>query len=151
MRSYFSFKTAMVANPARSQLNRENVFFPCPRSRPRAFGLYTQAENVAFSRVPLLPPYFRDILFTIYITASIHTVNRHRVSPSYWGHAVAYRGRSPPRVRRPRASSPLQVGSTSNGCCLPGILETQLANVCAPLFSHTHYSIDTVFMYGHHL
>ena len=32
------------------------------------------------------------------------------------GHAVAHRWRSPPRVRRHKASSPQ--GSSSNGCCL---------------------------------
>ena len=35
--------------------------------------------------------------------------------PSSSGHAIAYRWRSLPRVRRHRASSPQ--GSSSNGCC----------------------------------
>ena len=36
--------------------------------------------------------------------------------PNLSGHAIAYRWRSLPRVRRHRASSPK--GSSSNGCCL---------------------------------
>ena len=41
-----------VANPARGQVNRENVFFPCPRSRLRIWFLET-GSAVPF-RVSLL-------------------------------------------------------------------------------------------------
>ena len=51
--------------------------------------------------------------------------------PSLSGHAIAYRWRSLPRVRRDRASS-LQ-GSSSNGFCLCIIMEQLM---CAPLFSN---------------
>ena len=41
-----------VANPARGQLNRENVFFPCPRSRLRIWS--REAASAVPSRVSLL-------------------------------------------------------------------------------------------------
>ena len=53
--------------------------------------------------------------------------------PSLSGHAIAYRWRSLPRVRRHRASKPQ--GCSSNGYCLC-ITMDQL--ICASL-SHTHY------------
>ena len=47
----------------------------------------------------------------------IQTAIRHRVSSKFIGpHAIAYRWRSLPIVRRRRASKPQ--GSSSNGCCL---------------------------------
>ena len=58
--------------------------------------------------------------------------------PSLSGHAIAYRWRSVPRVRRHRASSPQ--GNSSNGCCL---CRSPWTNQCAPLFFHTHKSINT--------
>ena len=41
-----------VANPARGQLNRENIFFPCPRSRLRVWSRET--GSAVPSRVSLL-------------------------------------------------------------------------------------------------
>ena len=41
-----------VANPARGQLNRENVFFPCPRSRLRIWSRET--GSAVPSRVSLI-------------------------------------------------------------------------------------------------
>ena len=93
-----------VANPARGQLNRENniPLSPCvPEnlvsrdgfSRPvprQPAHLHTQAESGAYlrdySRVPRRRP------FMPYATVPIS------------GHAIAYRWRSLPRVRRHRAS-----------------------------------------------
>ena len=129
-----------VANPSRGQLNRENEYFPA-RVRAREFGLarrvrqspslqpahlHTQAESGAYfrdsSRVPrrrlfiyLKPPY------------AIGSV------PSLSGHATAYRGRSLPRVRRHRTSSPQ--GSSER--VLPWQV-TMDQSICASL-SHTHH------------
>ena len=102
-----------VANPACGQLNRESEYFPV-RVRAWEFGLarrfgqyrsasawpahlHTQDESGAYlrdsSRVPRWRPY-------IYFKPpyAIESV------PSLSGHAIAYRWRSPPRVRRHRAS-----------------------------------------------
>ena len=64
----------------------------------------------------------------LYITAI-----RHRVSPSLSGHAIAYRWRSLPRVRRHRASKPQ--GSSER--VLPWQF-TMDQLICASL-SYTHY------------
>ena len=98
-----------VANPARGQLNKENnhplspcvpenlvsrdgVSRPVPRQPAR---LHTQAESDAYlrnsSRVPRGRPFMKP-------PNAIGSV------PSSSGHAIAYRWRSLPRVRRYRAS-----------------------------------------------
>ena len=103
-----------VANPARGQLNREKFIFPCPRSRLRIWSretgsavpsrvslliLHTQAESGAYSRgssrVPRRCPFI--YLKPPYAIGSV---------PSLSGHAIAYRWRSLPRVRRRGASKP---------------------------------------------
>ena len=101
----------MVANPARDQLNREKYFFSCPRLRLR---IWTRETGLAIlSRVsPLI------ININLVLTYGIRPAFRdgvhvYRHPPS--GHAIAYRRRSRPRVRRHRANSPQ--GSSSNGCC----------------------------------
>ena len=99
-----------VANPARGQLNREHniPLSPCvPEnlvsrdgfSRPvprQPAHLHTQAESGAYlrdsSRVPQRRPF---IMKPPYAIGSV---------PSLSGHAIAYRWRSLPRVRRHRAS-----------------------------------------------
>ena len=78
-----------VANPARGQLNREKIIFPCPRSRlrirPRQTGsavpsraslliLHTQAES---SAIPPIPAAASIYLFKI--------ATRHRASPEFIG------------------------------------------------------------------
>ena len=75
-----------------------------------------------------IPP---DVHGGVRIVLPPHTIGP---VPSLWGHAIAYRWRSLPRVRWHRASSPQ--GSSSNGCCLR---ITMNHYYCAPLFSHTHY------------
>ena len=100
-----------VANPARGQLNRENniPLSPCvPEnlvsrdgfSRPvprQPAHLHTQAESGAYlrdsSRVPRRCPFMKPP----YAIGSV---------PSLMGHAIAYRWRQLPRVRRHRASKP---------------------------------------------
>ena len=129
-----------VANPARGQLNRENTYFPV-RVRASEFSLarrvrqprpasacssHTQAESGAYlrdsSRVPRRRPftYFKPP----YAIGSV---------PSLSGHAIAYRWRSLPRVRRHRASK--HQGSSER--VLPWqITMDQL--ICASL-SHIHH------------
>ena len=102
-----------VANPAGGQLNRENAYFvsafatenlvsqdgsgsPVPRQPAH---LHSQAEPGAYlrdsSRVPRRRPF-------IYLKPP-HAIGS---VPSLSRHAVAYRWRSLPRVRRHRASKP---------------------------------------------
>ena len=119
-----------VANPARGQLNRKNEYFPLlvrslriwsretrlgsPVPRQPAH-LHTQAESGAYIRDSSRVPRRRPLMYY----ASI----RHRVSPEFIGsvpslpdHAIAYRWRLLPRVRRHRVSKPR--GSVPTGCCL---------------------------------
>ena len=100
-----------VANPARGELNRENniPLSPCvPEnlvsrdgfSRPvprQPAHLHTQAESGACLRDSSRVPRRRPFMKPPYAIGSV---------PSLSGHAVAYRWRSLPRVRRHRASKP---------------------------------------------
>ena len=100
-----------VANPARGQLNRENniPLSPCvPEnlvsqngfSRPvprQPAHLHTQAESGAYLRDSSRVPRRRPFMKPPYAIGSV---------PSLLGHAIAYRWRSLPRVRRHRASKP---------------------------------------------
>ena len=100
-----------VANPARGQLNRENniPLSPCvPEnsvsrdgfSRPvprQPAHLHTQAESGAYLRDSSRVPRRRPFMKPPYAIRSV---------PSLSGHAIAYRWRSLPRVRRHRASKP---------------------------------------------
>ena len=100
-----------VANPARGQLNRENSIplSPCvPEnlvsrdgfSRPvprQPAHLHPQAESGAYLRGSSRVPRRRPFMKPPYAIGSV---------PSLSGHAIAYRWRSLPRVRRHRASKP---------------------------------------------
>ena len=102
---------------------RKMKIFPCPRSRqmicPRETDsavqssvsllilFNTPSESGAYSQDSSRFPQRRPF---IYITIL------HRVSPELIGHAIAYRWRSLPRVRRLKASSPQC--SSNKGCCL---------------------------------
>ena len=128
-----------VANPARGQLNRENSIplSPCvPEnlvsrdgfSRPvprQPAHLHTQAESGAYlrdsSRVPRRRPFMKPPY------AIIGSV------PSLSGHAIAYRWRSLPRVRRHRASKPQ--GSSER--VLPW--QITMDQLIFASLSHTHY------------
>ena len=99
-------------------VSRDGFSRPVPRQPAH---LHTQAESGAYlrdsSRVP------RPFMKPPYATGSV---------PSLWGHAIAYRWRSLPRVRRQRASKPQ--GSFER--VLPWqVTMDQL--ICASL-SHTH-------------
>ena len=100
-----------AANPARGQLNRENsiLLSPCgpenlvsrdgfsrPVSRQPA-PVHTQAESGAYLRDSSRVPRRRPFVKPPYVIGLV---------PSLSGHAIAYRWRSLPRVRRHRASKP---------------------------------------------
>ena len=80
------YREGIVANPVCEKLR----FSPVP----------IQAEYVAYSRDPPLPPAFRAIDYDG--TAIIYTVNRHHrgLVPSLSDHASAYRWRSLPEIRQ---------------------------------------------------
>ena len=127
-----------VANPARGQLNRENniPLSPCvPEnlvsrdgfSRPvprQPAHLHTQAESGAYlrdsSRVPRRGPFMKPP----YAIGSV---------PNLSGHAILYRWRSMPRVRRHRASKPQ--GSFER--VLPW--QVTMDQLTFASLSHTHY------------
>ena len=127
-----------VANPARGQLNREISIplSPCVPdnlvsrdgfSRPvprQPAHLHPHAESGAylrdFSRVPRRRPFMKPP----YAIGSV---------PSLSGHAIAYRWRSLPRVRRHRASKPQ--GSSER--VLPW--QITMDQLIFASLSHTHY------------
>ena len=127
-----------VANPARGQLNRENniPLSPCvPENLVSRDGFsrpfprqpahpHTQAESVAYLRDSSRVPRRRPFMKPPYAIGSV---------PSLSGHAIAYRWRSLPRVRRHRASKPQ--GSSKR--VLPWQI-TMDQFIFASL-SHTHY------------
>ena len=100
-----------VANPARGQLNRENAIplSPCvPEnlvsrdgfSRPvprQPAHLHTQAGSGAYLRNSSQVPRRRPFMKPPYAIGSVRSLS---------GHAIAYRWRSLPRVRRHRVSKP---------------------------------------------
>ena len=126
-----------VANPARGQLNRENEYSPVPVpenlvsqdgfslpvSRQPAH-LHTQAESGAYLRASSRVPRRRPFMKLPYAIESV---------PSLSGHAIAYRWRSLPRVRRYMASK--HQGSSER--VLPWQV-TMDQSMFASL-SHTHY------------
>ena len=127
-----------VANPTRGQLNRENSIplSPCvPEnlvsrdgfSRPvprQPAHLHTQAESGAYLRDSSRVPRRRPFMKPPYTIGSV---------PSLSGHAIAYRWRSLPRVRRHRASKPQ--GSSER--VLPWQITTD--QLIFASLSHTHY------------
>ena len=130
-----------VANPARGQLNRENniPLSPCvPEnlvsrdgfSRPvprQPAHLQTQAESGAYLRDSSRVPRRRPFMKSPYAIGSV---------PSLSGHAIAYRWRSLPRVRRHRASKPQ--GSSER--VLPW--QVTMDRLIFASLSHTHYRYE---------
>ena len=102
-----------VANPARGQLNRKIIFLLCPRLRlliwSRETGLAVPSRDsllISILRLKLvltsgIPPEFRGGVYLF-----IPTPYAIGPVPSLAGHAIAYRWRPLPRVRRHRASKP---------------------------------------------
>ena len=142
-----------VANPARGQLNRENniPLSPCvpenlvsrdgfSRPLPRQPAhLHTQAESGAYSRDSSRVPRRRPFMKPPYAIGSV---------PSLSGHAIAYRWRSLPRVRRHRASKP----QASSERVLPW--QITMDQLIFASLSHTHYwyevgmlKVPAVYMY----
>ena len=81
-----------VANPARGQLNKEKLFFPCPRSCLRIWSRET--GSAVPSRVCLLISIFRlNLVLTYGISPDFHggvhlfiqTAIRYQVSPEFIG------------------------------------------------------------------
>ena len=111
-----------VANPARGQLNREDVFFPLSPFAPE--NLVSLARRLWSSRPASVRPFSTvslnhqsSIINLVLITRVISPAFRHSAHlfipstaigsvPSLPGHATAYRWRSLPRGRRRWASSP---------------------------------------------
>ena len=89
--------------------------------------LHTQAESGAYIRDSSLVPRWRPFIY-FKPPYDIESV------PSLSGHAVAYRWRSRPRVRRHRASKPQ---GSSERVLLPWLV-TMDQLICASL-SHTNY------------
>ena len=137
-----------VANPARGQLNRENgiPLSPCvPEnlvsrdgfSRPvprQPAHLHTQAEYGAYLRdSSRVPRRRRPFMKPPYAIGSV---------PSLSGHAIAYRWRSLPRVRRHRASKPQ--GSSER--VLPW--QITMDQLIVASLSHTHYWYEVGMLRG---
>ena len=119
-----------VANPARGQLNmetniplvsRDGFSRPVPR-QPAHFR--TQAESGAYLRDSSRVPRRRPFMKPPYAIGSV---------PRLSGHAIAYRWRSLPRVRRHRASKPQ--GSSER--VLPW--QITMDQLVFASLSHTHY------------
>ena len=139
-----------VANPA-GHLNRENEYSGVFHISLSAFAPENWASQDGFgSSVPRQPaPLYTQAEFGAYLRNSSR-VSRQRPFvhfkppyaiwsiPSLSGHAIAYRWRSQPRVRRHRASKPQ---GSSEGVLLWQVTMEQL--ICASL-SHTHYWYDVV-------
>ena len=127
-----------VADPARGQLDRENNIplsscvpknlvsrdgFSRPVPRQPAH-LHTQTESGAYLRNSSRVPRRRPFMKPPYAIGSV---------PSLSGHAIAYRWRSLPRVRRHRASKPQ--GSSER--VLPW--QITMDQLIFASLSHTHY------------
>ena len=134
-----------VANPAHGQLNGENDFifslsvfapenlvsrdgFGSPVPRQPAH-LHTQAESGAYLRDSSRAPRRRPFIYLKppYVIGSV---------PSLSGHAIAYRWRLLPRVRRHRASKPR--GSSER--VLPW--QVNIDQLIFASLSHTHYRYE---------
>ena len=131
-----------VANLARGQLNRVNniPLFPCvPENLVSRDGFsrpvprqpahpHTPAESGAYSRDSSRVPRRRPFMKPPYAIGSV---------PSLSGHAIAYRWRSLPRVRRHKASKPQGIYSSKR--VLPWqITMDQLSQLSFASLSHTH-------------
>ena len=112
-----------VANHARGQLNRQNEFSPVP-VRPQPAHLHTQAKSGAYLRDSSRVSRRRPFMKPSYAIGSV---------PSLSGHAIAYRWRSLPRVRRHEASK--SQGSSER--VLPW--QVTMDQLIFASLSHTHY------------
>ena len=138
-----------VANPARGQMNRKNniALSPCvPEnlvsrdgfSRPvprQPAHLHTQAGSGAYLRDSYRVPWRRPFMKPPYAIGSV---------PSLSGHAIAYRWRSLPRVRRHRASNPQ--GSSERvlpwQITMDQLIFASLSHTCMSVRCHTKLKID---------
>ena len=103
----------MVANPARSQLNREKCFFPAP-VRAREFRLARQVWPFCPTSACSFSTLRRNLVLTNGIPHDFRNGIRPHILPStaigsalgLSGHGIVYRWRSLPKVHRQRTSSP---------------------------------------------
>ena len=109
-------------------VSRDEFSRPVPRQPAH---LHTQAESGAYlrdsSRVPRRRPFMKPPYYAI---GSV---------PSLSGHAIAYRWRSLPRVRRHRASKPQ---GSSERVLLPW--QVTMDQLMFASLSHTHYWYEVV-------
>ena len=124
-------QSGIVANPARGRLNGKKTIFPCPRSHLRIWCRGTGSATP--SRVRLFISILKlNLVLTYEIPPEFRVVKPPYVIgpvPSLSGHAIAYRWRSLPRVRRHRTRKPQ--GSSER------VLPSQVAMdqlVCASLW-----------------
>ena len=130
----------------------ENCYFPV-RVRARRFRLARQvwlsrpAPACSFSTLRLnlvltygIPPAFRGgVIVHLFIPpTAIGSVS------SLPGHAIAYRWRSLPRVRRHSASSPQGIVVPVAGAAFSGVSPWTIE--CAPLFSHTLQTLELMLL-----
>ena len=129
------------SNPSCGQLNKENIYFLSPLAPENlvsrdGFGRPSPCQ-------PLILRTKAESSIWCLLTSSIHGPRfpRPRQSlpstaigsvPSLSGHAITYRSRLPPRVRRHKAGSPQ--GSSSKECCICRNPTDHF--LCAPLFRH---------------
>ena len=124
-----------VANPARSQLNGENEYFP--RARLKIWS--REAGSAVPSRVSLLIAILKlTLVLTVFLSSSA-AASSYLFKPLYAigsvpslsGHAISHQWRALPRVRRHTGSKPQ--GSSER--VLPWqVTMDQL--ICASLFPH---------------
>ena len=125
-------KISLSAFAPESLVSRDGFGSPNPRQPAH---LHTQAESGAYLRDPSRVPR-RSPLINFKPPYAIGSV------PSLSGHAIAYRWRSLPRVRRHRVSKPQ--GSSERE--LPRQF-TMNHLICASL-SHTHYWYEVEMLKG---
>ena len=140
------------------------LIFPCPADnvpdwQPRILLGMVKARSVNVENTTTTTTTTTTGFLPISAAASIYLFKPPYVIgpvPSLSGHAIAYRWRSLPRVRRHRATSPQ--GNSSNGCYL--FITTMKQLMCACLFphplqvlyvrmvTHTHYFIHYWYKVG---
>ena len=144
-----------VANPARGQLNMEKKI-PCPRACLRIWSRET--GSAVPSRVSLLISILRLNLVLTYgilpeFRGGVHFMKLPYAIgsvPSLSGHAIAYRWRSLPRVRRHRASKPqgssewvLPWQITMDQLIFASLSHTVQFNNTPPLHQNPLYKLDS--------
>ena len=113
----------MVANPARGQLNRGKIIFPCPRSRLRIWSRET--GSAVPSRVSLLISILRLNLVLTYgippeFRGGVHKfiLNRHPPSGQSRVYRVTQLRTDGVHCRESAGTGPVNLKVVPNECCL---------------------------------